>query len=1170
MATSIAIRLGVEGGAELKRVLDDAGSAGQAAFQKVGAAADQASAATDRQTAKWQRLAQAAREAEAQARAQANVNALLGVGAGGAGSARDSASVFEAELARQDQIRAARQEQAARTAQTSINTLLGVRDAQVGAARASASAFEEAYRAETDALRRTAEARTTIVRNTVSGWRDLGAAGAATLANIEAGRRLGSLGNVPEAANQNVARRLRPDEITNLTYQGSDVAAQLGSGTPLGMIAMQQGPQIAQIFAGPGGASVKGAFGQAGEAVAGFVSRIGLVGGAIGGVTAAVVAGIAATVSYRTSQQETEKVLAGVGRASGTTLAQINALAEAQAQAGGMSRRSAREIAATYAGTGRIDASMLNGAVSATPDFAKFLGVDRSEGATELAGALGDVGRGATDLAQRYGLLTDAQAESIRRMDAQGDRLGAQRRLLDAVRDSTRGLAEATTGWGRATEWLSNRWDDLGRGIDRAVTGGDLDTRLKTARDALAEARKDAEGSTSIYRQVFTDPQIATFEAEIRRLEKLVQTRDAVSEQVQRGLRSQEVGNLIRSLDPDQEQLKKLTDQGMLLRRAITDPIRFGLSTEQIEAAKRAFGDVSTVVKNLVADVDQFGSRAVAALNRTAEFNARMVGATGFGRSAAEINKTFDDQLRDAREADRAGIERARQIELSNLTRSQTLEQAQRGGAFARAPADIQQMILAAAQRFPTVTPEILAAIGEKENSFRLSGPTNIKDRFGNPASTAWGFGQITVDAETDIRKLIPGFDRKDPNQAVMGAAAYLSLRQQWAGGDQIKALNGYGTGPGYGIDIMRRAGQMGDASSLGVARDLDAQTQAVERSQDALRRNTELYGRNGAQLEASTRAAELYQDMLARGVPPSEALRKSLEGFAMSAEQASRATRLVQFARDDEFAREQLGRDRIDQQAYAVARARFGDTTSAEARAAIGRTRETLEMSETKAIFSDGVTSFVTDLRRGGDAATALSNAFGNAADRLIAKVMDSAISSAFGAIGGSSGGGVGGFISSLFGGGGSESPTGGVRLFDVGGFTGHGARYDVAGVVHRGEYVFDAASTNRIGVRVLEGLRRGGPGYAEGGYVGPQREAFTSPASSESRRAMAPAANGNEAPIIINTTGQPAQTQKVPGPRGPRDAIVIGKTIAGAIASDPDVRDALSKAWGLKRVGR
>lgn len=1127
MANNIAIRLGVEGGPELKRVFDDAGSAGQAAFQKVGAAADQAAAATDRQTAKYQRLAQAAREAEAQARAQTNVNALLGVGTGTAGSARDSASVFEAELARQDQIRAARQEQAARTSQANINTLLGVRDAQVGAARASASAFEEAYRAETDALRRTAEARTTIVRNTVSGWRDLGTAGAATLANIEAGRRLGSLGNVPEAANQNVARRLRSDEVTNLMYQGGDVAAQLGSGSPLGMIAMQQGPQIAQIFAGPGGASVKGALGQAGEAAAGFAARIGVVGAGIGGLIATAGLGVTALISYRNSQSEVEKALTGVGRASGTTLTEINALAEGQARAGGMSRRSAREIAATYAGTGRIDASLLGGAVSATPDFAKFLGVDRSEGATELAAALGDVSRGATDLAQRYGLLTDAQAESIRRMDAQGDRLGAQRRLLDAVRDSTRGLAEATNGWGRATEWLSNRWDDLGRVVDRAVTGGDLDTRLKTARDALAEARKDAEGANSFYRQAILAPRIATYEQQVAELEKRVGARDAVSEQVQRARRSVEVGNLVRSLDPDRAELKKLTDEGMLLRRALTDPIRFGLTPEQIEAVKRAFGDVGTQVRNLVEDIDQFGSRAVAALNRTADFNARNVGATPFGRSAGEINERFDLQLQNAREAERAGIEQARQKELDTLTRTQSLEQVQRGGAFSRASADLQAQILAASRRFTTVPPEILAGMLEQEGGFYNTGPTRVL-RNGRPATTAWGRGQITDAAEKDIRGIpgMEGFDKYNVDTQVMGAAAYLSLRQRWAGGDMIKALDGYGTGPGYGLNVMRRAGQLGDASSLGVARDLDAQAQAAERSQDALRRNTELYGRNGLALEASTRAADLYRDMLARGVPPSEALRKSLEGYAMSAEQASRATRLVQFSRDDDFAREQLGRDRIDQQAYAMARARFGDTTSVEAQFAIGRSRDTLEMAETKAVFSDGVTSFVTDLRRSGDAATAFTNAAGNAADRLVAKFMDSAISSAFGAVGGNSGGGIGGLISSLFGGGNGAAT--GVTLyaspagpgFADGGYTGPGGRYDLAGFAHRGEIVFSQDDIARHGgVAAVEFLRRSGGlrGYDGGGVVG--RDAFTMPNAA----AMRPA-NGNALPPINFIDQRPA----------------------------------------------
>lgn len=54
----------------------------------------------------------------------------------------------------------------------------------------------------------------------------------------------------------------------------------------------------------------------------------------------------------------------------------------------------------------------------------------------------------------------------------------------------------------------------------------------------------------------------------------------------------------------------------------------------------------------------------------------------------------------------------------------------------------------------------------------------------------------------------------------------------------------------------------------------------------------------------------------------------------------------------------------------------------------------------------------------------------------------------------------------------------------FAEGGYTGAGGKYQPAGVVHRGEYVFDAASTSRIGVGTLERIRSG---YADGGYVGP-----------------------------------------------------------------------------------
>ncbi|GDH13441.1 phage tail length tape measure protein [Escherichia coli] len=53
----------------------------------------------------------------------------------------------------------------------------------------------------------------------------------------------------------------------------------------------------------------------------------------------------------------------------------------------------------------------------------------------------------------------------------------------------------------------------------------------------------------------------------------------------------------------------------------------------------------------------------------------------------------------------------------------------------------------------------------------------------------------------------------------------------------------------------------------------------------------------------------------------------------------------------------------------------------------------------------------------------------------------------------------------------------------FATGGFTGSGGKYEPAGIVHRGEFVFTKEATSRIGVGNLYRLMRG---YAEGGYVG------------------------------------------------------------------------------------
>jgi tape measure domain-containing protein len=77
--------------------------------------------------------------------------------------------------------------------------------------------------------------------------------------------------------------------------------------------------------------------------------------------------------------------------------------------------------------------------------------------------------------------------------------------------------------------------------------------------------------------------------------------------------------------------------------------------------------------------------------------------------------------------------------------------------------------------------------------------------------------------------------------------------------------------------------------------------------------------------------------------------------------------------------------------------------------------------------------------------------------------------------------GGGLLGSIAS-----GLQSWFGGKGSFDSGGYTGPGGKHDVAGLVHRGEVVFSKADIARHGgVGAVEAMRKGLPGYADGGVV-------------------------------------------------------------------------------------
>lgn len=117
-----------------------------------------------------------------------------------------------------------------------------------------------------------------------------------------------------------------------------------------------------------------------------------------------------------------------------------------------------------------------------------------------------------------------------------------------------------------------------------------------------------------------------------------------------------------------------------------------------------------------------------------------------------------------------------------------------------------------------------------------------------------------------------------------------------------------------------------------------------------------------------------------------------------------------------------------------------------------------------------DGISNQFVDLLSTGKASF---KDFANSIIKMILQIITKlsiayALQAAMGWMGAGSGGGF----------------AGGFRMgFAGGGYTGDGAKYEPAGVVHKGEFVMTKEATKRIGVDNLYRMMRG---YANGGYVG------------------------------------------------------------------------------------
>lgn len=907
-------------------------------------------------------------------------------------------------------------------------------------------------------------------------------------------------------------------EMVNFSRQLQDIGVSLGSGQSPFTVALQQGTQIFDIFSTSKSGPID-FFKQAAAGVGRFALSLG------GAVTGAVGLGAALAVAgnrWAESQRAIETSLMGIGRGSGQTVDSINKIADAAANAGRISAGSARQIASAFAGTGQIDKSLIstNLVDTLSRGYGRLTDQSQVDAGKGLAQALASPTAGAQELEKRLGKLSDAQMEFIRTSEASGNKIEAQRALLSAINEPLSTAATNTSIWARAWEAVAKGASSAADAIGRAVSGPSQEDeirRLQSSIDARTRRGQNFYGlNVGSSRSVIAQEQ-AELDVLLRAQRRNREAAEFGRAEAASNNLSRQAGGIARGIS---------TDAGR----------RLGLE-EQLSVLEKAFGD-SSVLKKLGptgAVVAESIERLKSSLENFETTNQRI--ARDFQLQAQQID-AYTLEQRAAVEAERARLEaiRAGRGELqagveAEQARTRTIMEANRqlrdtardlkdaGSLIGLSPfqRSLRENANTSRRERETLTMSPGAAADSYRNPFGgtartvgagggltrdqtldlimqyESGGRNIHQNIVGPnggynpstgtitgPSSAQGYFQMTNPTWRDAARMA-GIDLKQFPTAMSAsyedqrkaAGALLDARgvSPWApynaglrgalAGQGVKGANDNNTA--RDANTIREAYEGWNTPLANANRQLDANISLQQRAQQT-------YAMSTAEITTAAEKQKLLNEYAAQGIPITDDLAKGIDEYARRAGMAAQASEM------------------------------FGK--SLEAMKTVGD------------LGRDTIKGFYSDLRNGASGVDMLRNAL----DRIASKLLDMAVNDLFGKAFGNNAQGLfggGGFFSGIGswfsggGGGGLGTTPGSGGLYADGGFTGHGSKWQPAGVVHRGEVVWSQADVSRAGgVAVVDAMRRGMPGYASGGSPG-----YIPPS--------APAANSNMRPQL-NVTVQ------------------------------------------------
>ncbi|MFN8700972.1 MAG: phage tail length tape measure family protein, partial [Rhodospirillales bacterium] len=300
--------------------------------------------------------------------------------------------------------------------------------------------------------------------------------------------------------------RITAQQMAQLQPQLNDIFTTLTTGMSPLTIALQQGPQITQIFGGIGAT-----FRAIPPVALGAAAALAAVG---------IPLGIILSRAFDLSAQSRtfNVALAAMGRQGQTTAEQLGELVEKLRDVG-VARDEARTAIATLVRTPNLSAGEIPRLASMAPDLAAATGTTASDAARQLA----EFATGGYDAIIKLdralnGFLNPSQRENIRLLTQQGERTQAYRIAIDALQERIRGLNDqALSPTQTSLNEIGRAWDRL---VDNLARGAVGRVTLQVVEGAISGAANLVAPSQPRVRDPLADAANALEQA-VERLDRL-------------------------------------------------------------------------------------------------------------------------------------------------------------------------------------------------------------------------------------------------------------------------------------------------------------------------------------------------------------------------------------------------------------------------------------------------------------------------------------------------------------------------------------------------------------------------------------------------------------------------------------------------------------------------